>query len=127
MAESNIKGALAYIPFFTLIVAILIFFLEKKDKTVKFHALQSLGLVIVEWVISMAGALLAGVMWLLTFLTIWIGIGVIFGLLFMVCILLMLAVNMCFFILRLYLMYSAYQKKKVMLPFIGNFVEKNLQ
>lgn len=104
--EENIEGALAYLLGFLTGIALLI--MEKDNKFVKFHAIQSTGTFIllfvlnifvstlyvipyIGWMVSLASALL----------------------------------TLIEFLLWLFLMYKAYNHEKFKLPIIGDIAEKN--
>ena len=103
MTDENLEGALAY--FFGLLTGILFLVLEKDNKFVKFHAVQS----IVVSVIAIVVMTVLG--------TILIFIPVIGWLLYML-------LNLGVFILWLLLMFKAYQKETFKLPIAGDIAAK---
>lgn len=40
--DRNIVAAICYIPFFSIVISIIILFVEKDDRFIRFHALQAL-------------------------------------------------------------------------------------
>lgn len=99
--EENIAGLLCYVAGF--ITGIIFLVIEKENKFVRFHAIQS---IITFVVILVASFLFAAIP----------VIGWIFGLL----------LTPVSFILWIFLMYKAYQGQWFKLPFIGNVAEKQL-
>jgi uncharacterized membrane protein len=107
--NENVAGALCYLAGLITGIIFLLIAPYNTNKFVRFHAFQSIFAhlaVIVCWI---AYAIVAGV---LTFLTHGFGFFLypLFGLLM--------------FVLWLYLMYSAYNGKKVKLPVIGDLAER---
>ena len=96
--EENIGGALAYA--FGWISGLLIYLLEKKNKTIRYHAMQS--------IIVFGGLQILG-------LFAWIPV------LGWIIAILLLPVGL---ILWLYLLISAFQGKKPKMPIAGDFAEK---
>lgn len=98
--QENVAGLLCYVAWW--VTGIIFLLLEKENKTVRFHAIQSIAvfgaisvaIFIVSW-IPIIGAIIGGLLWLL---------GVI---LWIVC------------------MVKAYQGSKFKLPWAGNLAEKN--
>jgi len=104
----NVACALCYL--LGLVTGILFLVIEpyNKNRNVRFHAFQSIFLN-VAWiammiVLSILGTVTQGIMFLLTPL-----------------------LGLAFFGLWLYMMWSAYQNKKVVLPVIGPIAEKQAQ
>lgn len=109
--QPNLAAALSYLVGF--ITGIIFFLIEKENKYVRFHAMQSILfgaawiiLVIVLQVLSIALAFIPYVGWIFSLL-IWVVIG------------------LGGFVLWLLLMYKAYQGEKFKLPVIGDIAEKN--
>jgi uncharacterized membrane protein len=107
---TNIASALCYIP----IVAIIFLLIDpyKQDRTIRFHAFQSLGLLVTY----------IGVQIALMFVHIAIammssGLSLLFSLVGML-------VGLGFFILWVFLVIKAYQNQRIVLPVIGQFAEK---
>jgi uncharacterized membrane protein len=94
--EENIASALCYVLFW--VTGIIFYILEKNNKIVRFHAMQSILLFLPLQILSMFGFWflwwLAGLIWLFVF------------------------------ILWLILMLKAYQGEKFKLPIIGDIAEK---
>lgn len=97
--QENVAGLLCYL--FGWISGIIFLFIEKENKTIRFHAWQS---------IFVSGAYT--ILWILFG---WIPIlgGIIIGIL-----------GVVFFILWIILMYKAYKGEMLKLPIIGNLAEK---
>jgi uncharacterized membrane protein len=94
----NTEAALAYV--FLWVSGILFLLLEKDDKFIRFHALQSIvvfGAITVATMIPIIGWMLSPLLW----------VGA--------------------FILWLVLIMKAYKGEKYMLPVVGEFVEKQLE
>lgn len=105
----NVAGALCYI--FGLVTGIIFLVIApyNQNKFVRFHAFQSIFAhlaIIVFWI---AYAIIGGILTILTH-----GIGFFLFPLF----------GLLIFVLWLYMMYSAYNFKKVKLPIIGDLAEK---
>ncbi len=116
--EENMAGLLCYL--LTWITGIIFFFMEKKNKTVRFHALQSiltfLPLMIIGWIVGWVGA--PSVSW---------GYGYSYSynpgipaLIYLSWIIWVITV-----ILWIVLMVKAYQGEKFKLPVIGDIAEKH--
>ena len=96
--DENIEGALCYV--FGFVSGVVFLLLEKENKFVRFHAMQSvmvfLGIIIIT-AIPLVG-------WLMSIFIIPLGIA-----------------------LWLILIYKAYQGEKFKLPVVGDFAEKQLK
>jgi uncharacterized membrane protein len=99
--DENIEGLLCYALGF--ITGIVFLVLEKENKFVRFHAMQSLATFLALFVISM-------VVGIIPF------IGLIISIL----------INLFGLILWLLLMYKAYQGERFKLPIVGDFAEKQI-
>jgi uncharacterized membrane protein len=100
--DQNVAGLLCYL--FGFVSGLIFLLIEKENKFVRFHAIQSIGfniLVVVFWIIAVILAFIPVLGWIVDIL-IWIGIV----------------------ILWILLMYKAYKGEKFKLPIIGNFAEK---
>ena len=121
--DPKIAGALSYI----WIVGLVFFFIEKENRFVRFHALQSIifGIsnivimgvlavlaVILTFAFSIGGAILGGVIGSLVHLLVWL-IWLIFWLL-----------GLIFLIGFVFAAIKAYQGEKFKLPIVGNMAEK---
>ncbi len=96
--ERNTAAALAYIGIW--ISGLIFFLIEKEDKFVRFHALQSIvvfGGLTIAMIVPVLGWALAPLIWVLGFV------------LWLVCIV------------------KAYQGERFFVPFVGRFVEKKLK
>ena len=98
--KENIGGVLAYA--FGAISGLLIYLLEKENKTIRFHALQSLIVFGGLWILSIVVSVIPIVGWLIAVL-----------------------LTPVSFILWVYMMITAYQGKKVKLPIAGKIAEEN--
>ena len=96
--DENVEGALCYV--FGFVSGVIFLLLEKENKFVRFHAMQS---VIVFLGITLVTAI-PFVGWLMSVFIIPLGI-----------------------VLWLILIYKAYQREKFKLPVIGDFAEKQLK
>lgn len=99
--QENIAGLLCYVAGF--ITGIVFLVLEKENKFVRFHAMQSLVTFLALFVISIVGGFIPLVGWLISLLITPVGL-----------------------VLWILLMYKAYQGQKFKLPVIGDFAEKQL-
>ena len=110
--EENIAGVLCYV--LGWITGIVFLVLEKENKFVRFHAMQSiatfLALTIVAVVISMMSS---------AFLWGFSGLWMIFSLINML-------IGLLGLILWLILMFKAYQGEMYKLPIVGDFAEKQI-
>ena len=109
--EPNLAAALSYV--LSIITGVIFFVIEKENKYVRFHAMQSI---------------LFGAAWIV----LWIVLGIVsLGLIFVPIIgwiinaVIYLGLGLGGFILWLLLMYKAYQGEKFKLPIIGDIAEKN--
>jgi len=118
--EENIASALCYVlVWFT---GIIFYFLEKENKTVRFHAMQSiltfLPLTIIGWIlmgplgVSTSTSNMYGIPIPVVSLSIFYYLGVL--------------VNLLVFILWLILMFKAYKGEKFKLPIVGDIAEKHI-
>jgi uncharacterized membrane protein len=103
--DENVAGLLCYVAWW--ISGLVFFLIEKKNKFVRFHALQS---IIVFGIINLALIII----WPLSFIPF---IGLFFGVI--VWIIWVLAI-----VLWILLMIKAYQGEKFKLPWAGNLAEK---
>ncbi len=99
--KGNIVGILAYLG--GILVAILLLLLEKDNKFVRFHAMQSAATFVAIFVFSMVIVIIPIIGWILSPL-IWLS-----G-----------------FILYIFLMYKAYQGEVFKIPVLGDFVAKQV-
>jgi uncharacterized membrane protein len=96
--DSNIMAAIAYL--LGIITGIVIYLVEKENKYVRFHAVQSMFLCIAMILIYMAlGITIVGV--------------ILYPLLFLASL-----------VLWLFMMYKAYSREKYKLPYIGDLAER---
>jgi uncharacterized membrane protein len=99
--DENIAGALCYILGF--ITGIVFYLMEKENKFVRFHAMQSILVFLPVWVIVILISWIPGIGW---------AVSGLLGLLSL--------------ILWLILMIKAYQGEKFKLPVVGDIAEKNI-
>jgi uncharacterized membrane protein len=99
--EPNVAGLLCYL--FGWVTGIIFFILEKENKFVRYHALQS---IIVFGILSLAGTIIGSIPFLGWVMGVFIGILT--------------------FILWLVLMIKAYQGEKFKIPWAGDFAEKQV-
>lgn len=95
--DRNLAAALCYIGFW--ISGLIFFLLEKEDKLVRFHALQSMivfGGITILMMVPVVGWVLSPLLWVLSFI------------LWLICIV------------------KAYQGEEFSLPFVGQFAKKKL-
>lgn len=97
--ESNVAAALAYLP----ILAVVWLLVEpySKDRFIKFHSVQSLGLAVVS-----------------------MGIYIVLGIIPIVGWILLLFAPLALFVVWVICAVKAFQKEKFKLPVIGDFAEK---
>ncbi len=105
-------AALCYLLGFITGIIFLVIEPYNRNKTVRFHAFQSIFVSIGVFVISVAIGILAMMFYAISF---WLGslVGM-----------LQLVLGLGFFILWLYLMWKAYQNERVVLPVVGPLAEK---
>ena len=109
--EPNIAAVLGYF-FWILAIVWLVVEPYKNDRFVRFHAFQTIGLVVAAIALSIGATVLTAVLMFIPY------VGPIIGLL------LWPVVGLGIFILWIFLMYKAYNKEMWKLPIIGNFAEK---
>jgi uncharacterized membrane protein len=116
--DENVASAACYV--LTWVTGIIFFVMEKDNKTVRFHAMQSiltfLPLMILVWIISA----IIGMMVLGAGLYGAVGIWGIFSLLILLIWIIML-------LLWLFLMYKAYQGEKFLVPIVGAIAENQVK
>jgi uncharacterized membrane protein len=100
--EENLAGALCYV--LGWLTGIIFLVLEKENRFVRFHAMQSLVTFLALFVISITVGMIPLIGWIISILLTPVGV-----------------------ILWLILMYKAYQGEMYKLPVIGDFVEKQLE
>ena len=114
--DENVAGALSY--FFGIVTGVL-FFVNDDRPSVRFHAAQSMvlsgALIAVFVAMSVLNTILFATMLGDTFLIgtlLWLGFSLVW-----------LVVGLGGFVLWIYMMYSAYKGKRVVLPVVGGFAE----
>src|SRR5258708_6254261 len=121
--DPKVAAALSYI----WIVGLIFFFIEKENRFVRFHAMQSIIFGIANSVIMIALAILASI------LTVVFGVGgamvgggggAIMSLLVSLIWLLFSVAGLLLFLGLIFAAYKAYQGEKFKLPVIGNMAEK---
>jgi len=103
--SENVAGALCYLLGLITGIIFLVISPYNQNKTVRFHAFQSIFLTVAYFVIQIAWSIVS----LLTH-----GLGFLFYPLLL----------LFFFVLWLYMMYSAYNNKRIKLPVVGDLAEK---
>ncbi len=103
--EPNVAGLLCYV--LGWVTGLIFFLMEKENKFVRFHAMQSI-------VVFGAYTVIVVVLQILTFIPY-------LGVLFLV---LWILIGITAFVLWIILMIKAYQGEKFKLPWAGNFAEK---
>lgn len=111
--EENIAGLLSYV--FPPIIAIIFLFMEKENKFVRFHAIQSIILTVTIIVLAI-GLSIFGVILSVIKLG-FIGGIISFGF--------WILAGPLFFFTAVFLIYQAYKGKMFKLPIIGNIAEKH--
>lgn len=98
--DENIAGALCYVLFW--VTGLIFYLLEKENKTVRFHAMQSI-------VVFLPVTILISIFWLIPFVG-WVIAPLL---------------SLLMFILWIILIIKAYQGEKFKLPIAGDIAEKN--
>ncbi|MBI2414838.1 hypothetical protein HYV31_03315 [candidate division WWE3 bacterium] len=101
--DPNIEAAIAYLPFIGLFTSLAIFFVEKKNPFVRFHAMQGILLGVAHFILVSA---LAVTIILAVFITL---------------------VNLVAFMAWCFMMWKAYNKEEYELPFIGKIARDQLK
>lgn len=77
-SDRNLVAALSYIPFFAVVISPVVFFVEKDDKFIRFHALQSFTISVAYYLASLilgnvflVGSLIGGLITLVA-LVVWV-------------------------------------------------------
>lgn len=109
--QENVASALCYILGFITGIIFLVMAPYNQNRTIKFHAFQSIFFSAAAFVLSLVFSM---IMWNLAY-----GIGM-WGMITMVYLLIRLAL----FALWIFVMFKAYQGQKFMLPIIGPIAEK---
>lgn len=99
--DENLAGALCYLVGF--ITGIIFLVIEKENRFIRFHAIQSIALSVVMFALSILLSFIPLIGWMFSLLLAPVG-----------------------FILWLFMMWKAYQKETFKLPYIGNFAEEQL-
>jgi len=99
--DENIEGLLCYV--LGWITGIVFLILEKENKFVRFHAMQSLGTFLVLFVILVIIGMIPFIGWVISIL-----------------------ISIFMLILWLFLMYKAFKGERYKLPIVGEFSEKQI-
>lgn len=99
--DQNIAGLLCYLVGF--VTGIIFLLIEKENRFVRFHAIQSIAAWVVLFVLSFVLSVIPFIGWMIAFF-----------------------ITPAYFILWIYLMVKAYQNTWFKLPFVGDFAEKQL-
>lgn len=113
--DPKIAGLLAYL--FGWVSGLVIYLIEKEDKEVRFHALQSIALSIVLVAFAVIVSIITAI---LIPLAAFSGLGF----LFRIFMLFIQVVYLGVFVLWIFLMVKAYNQEHFKLPIIGDMVEK---
>jgi len=116
--DENVASAACYV--LGWLTGIIFFVMEKDNKTVRFHAMQSiltfLPLMILGWIIGAVVTMMTIGMGLYGAVGIWAILGLIVTLIWIVMLL-----------LWLFLMYKAYQGEKFLVPIVGAIAESQVK
>jgi len=116
--DENVASAACYV--LGWVTGIIFFVVEKDNKTVRFHAMQSiltfLPLMILGWIIGAVVTMMTFGMGLYGAVGIWAILGLIVTLIWIVMLL-----------LWLFLMYKAYQGEKFLVPIVGAIAENQVK
>lgn len=121
--DPKVAAALSYI----WIVGLIFFFIEKENRFVRFHAMQSIIFGITNSVIMGVLAVLAAILTVVFSVGGAVaggGVGTIIGLLVWLIWLIFWLVCLALFLGLIFAAFKAYQGQKFKLPFIGNMAEK---
>jgi uncharacterized membrane protein len=99
--DENIEGLLCYV--LGWITGIVFLVLEKENKFVRFHAMQSLGTFLVLFIILVIIGMIPFIGWIISIL-----------------------ISIFMLILWLFLMYKAFKGERYKLPIVGEFSEKQI-
>jgi len=112
--SSNVAGALAYA--LGVITGILFLVLDpyKNDRFVRFHAMQSIFFSVAVIIFSIAWSIVWGILFTIS------------GFLVFVDIPLRLLIGLGFFLLWIFVMYQAYNRREYQIPFIGPLAAKQV-
>ena len=100
--EQNVEGLLCYL--FTWVTGLIFLLIEKENKFVRFHAIQSIATFVVFFVVYIVFIFIPFIGWLIDIL-----------------------LGLAMFILWILLMYKAYKGEKFKLPIVGDFAEKQVK
>jgi uncharacterized membrane protein len=100
--DQNVEGLLCYL--FTWVTGLIFLLIEKDNKFVRFHAIQSIATYVVFFVIYIIFIFIPFIGWIIDIL-----LGIVM------------------FILWILLMYKAYKGEKFKLPIVGDFAEKQVK
>jgi len=116
--EENVASAACYL--LTWVTGIIFFLMEKDNKTVRFHAMQSiltfLPLMILAWIISAIVTMMIFGAGMLGAVGLWGIVSLIIMLIWIV-----------MFLLWLFLMFKAYQGEKFKVPIVGDIAENQVK
>ncbi|MEQ1762706.1 MAG: hypothetical protein ABL984_06100 [Pyrinomonadaceae bacterium] len=132
--DQNVAALLCYLPFFFvhLIISIAVIAQDKENKIVRFHAFQSLFFSLASTILQVFLVVLIFVLWIvggLAGLAIDSATGVpvvsiIMMILWLVCMLVIVAVGLGTFAIIVIAMIKAYSLQKWKIPIVGKFAEK---
>jgi uncharacterized membrane protein len=110
--DSKIKGALCYLPTIGWIISLFLILTERHDRFVRFHALQGLLLLGVYFILWAILNLISGVLLLMIYAGILIG-------------LISRLLLPAYLIISFYVLYHTFEGEKIVLPIIGATAEKH--
>jgi uncharacterized membrane protein len=108
----NVASALCYLAGFITGIIFLVLAPYNQNKTVRFHAFQSIFLNVAVIVVAIALSVLSAIMFAISW-----ALGSLVSLIHLV-------FGLAVFLVWLYMMWKAYQNEKVVLPIIGPLAEK---
>jgi uncharacterized membrane protein len=111
---TNLASALCYIPFVGWIAGIIFLVVDpyNRDRTIRFHAWQTICLSVTLIVVRIALAII-----LSAFMSVSYGLGAMLGMVLML-------FSLGVLVLFIYLAFKTYQNQRIVLPVIGPFAEK---
>ena len=115
--DSNLMAAACYVTqiIIPIVVPLILFFIKKDDRLVRFHALQSMLFTAVMFVIVFVLSILGTIIGIVT-----LGIG------FILMALGFPLIGLAVLVYMLYVTYKAYKGEYYKIPMIGNFAEKHI-
>lgn len=103
--SENVAGALCYLVTVITGIIFLVIAPYNQNKFIRFHAFQS-------------------IFFFVAYIAVWVIVGILAAVTHGIAIILYPIIGLGFFVLWLYLMFSAYNGKRIKLPIIGDLAEK---